>query len=52
MFEALSGSAPAWAWIAFHLLIFLMLTLDLGVLNRKPEPASWSIFARGSSLPH
>ncbi len=48
MLNALLQSAPGWAWIGFHLLIFLMLALDLGVFNRKAhtptykEAAIWS----------
>ncbi len=35
MLEVLLNSAPWWAWVGFHLLVFLMLALDLGVFNRK-----------------
>jgi len=41
-------SAPCWAWVGFHLLVFLMLALDLGVFNRRVhapsirESALWS----------
>lgn len=48
MIEALLQSAPGWAWIGFHVLIFLMLALDLGIFNRKAhapgmrEAAAWS----------
>lgn len=48
MFDALLQSAPWWAWAGFHLLVFLMLALDLGVFNRKVhapsfrEAAVWS----------
>lgn len=49
MIEALSGSAPWWAWLGFHLLVFMMLALDLGVCNRKAhapslrEAVGWSV---------
>lgn len=26
---------PVWAWLAFHLLVFILLAFDLGVLNRS-----------------
>ena len=48
MIAALSQAAPWWAWLGFHLLIFALLALDLGVLNRKAhapsvkEAAAWS----------
>jgi tellurite resistance protein TerC len=48
MLEALMHAAPLWAWIGFHLFIFVMLALDLGVFNRKAhapsvrEVAVWS----------
>lgn len=48
MFHTLLQSAPAWAWLGFHGLVFLMLALDLGVFNRKvhapsmKEAATWS----------
>ena len=48
MFQALLNSAPWWAWLGFHLLVFLMLALDLGVFNREAhapslkEAALWS----------
>lgn len=48
MLEALMHAAPWWAWIGFHLFIFVMLALDLGVFNRKAhapsvrEAAIWS----------
>ena len=48
MIESLLQSAPWWAWLGFHLLVFLMLALDLGVFNRKAhtpsmkEAAAWS----------
>jgi tellurite resistance protein TerC len=40
---------PVWAWAGFGIFILLMLTLDLGVLNRKAhaikyrEAATWSV---------
>ena len=48
MFAALLSSAPWWAWLGFHFLVFLMLALDLGVFNRAAhapsarEAAVWS----------
>ncbi|MBK8791835.1 MAG: TerC family protein [Holophaga sp.] len=48
MFAALLQSAPLWAWLGFHGLVFVMLALDLGVFNRKihaptfREAALWS----------
>ncbi len=48
MLNALSAAAPWWAWAGFHVLVFLMLALDLGVFNRKAhapsvrEAAAWS----------
>jgi len=48
LIEALMRSAPWWAWCGFHLLIFIMLALDLGVFNRKAhapslrEATAWS----------
>ena len=48
MLNAMLQSAPCWAWVGFHLLVFLMLALDLGVFNRKVhaptirESAIWS----------
>lgn len=56
MIAALLQSAPAWAWFGFHVLIFLMLALDLGVFNRKAhapsfkESAIWSIVWIGLAL--
>ncbi|WP_243384900.1 TerC family protein [Geothrix alkalitolerans] len=35
MVDALLQAAPWWAWGGFHAFVFLMLTLDLGVFNRK-----------------
>ena len=49
MIQALLHSAPWWAWLGFHLLVFLMLALDLGVFNRDShapsykEAALWSV---------
>jgi tellurite resistance protein TerC len=40
MLHALLVSAPGWAWIGFHLLVFVMLALDLGVFNRKVHAPS------------
>ena len=48
MLHALSQAAPWWAWAGFHLLVFVMLALDLGLANRRPhapsvrEAAAWS----------
>lgn len=48
MLETLIHSAPWWAWLGFHLLVFMMLAMDLGVFNRKvhtptfKEAAVWS----------
>jgi len=48
MLQSMLQSAPWWAWAGFHLLVFLMLALDLGVFNRKVhapsmrEAAIWS----------
>lgn len=48
MFHALLQSAPWWAWLGFHVLVFGMLAVDLGVFNRVPhepsarEAAVWS----------
>ena len=48
MLHAMLLSAPCWAWVGFHLLVFLMLALDLGVFNRRVhapsirESALWS----------
>jgi len=42
-------SAPWWAWLGFHALVFVMLALDLGVFNRKThepsmrEATAWSL---------
>jgi len=35
LFHALLESAPWWAWLGFHILVFAMLALDLGVFNRS-----------------
>jgi tellurite resistance protein TerC len=46
--QALLQSAPWWAWAGFHLLVFILLALDLGVFNREAhtpsfkEAAGWS----------
>ena len=56
MLEALLHSAPWWAWTGFHVLVFLMLALDLGVFNRKVhapsfrEAAVWSAVWIGLAL--
>ena len=48
MIQALLLSAPWWAWLGFHVLVFAMLALDLGVFNRKAhtpgyrEAVGWS----------
>jgi len=47
--QQLLNSAPWWAWLGFHLLVFLMLALDLGVFNRDShaptmrEATLWSL---------
>jgi tellurite resistance protein TerC len=49
VFHSLLQSAPWWAWAGFHVLIFAMLALDLGVFNRKAhapsakEAIAWSV---------
>ena len=49
MIHALLQAAPWWAWLGFHLLVFLMLALDLGVFNRRAHAPSvreaviWSV---------
>jgi tellurite resistance protein TerC len=49
LIHALSQAAPWWAWLGFHLLVFAMLALDLGVFHRKAhapsvrEAAAWSV---------
>ncbi len=56
MINALLQSAPGWAWIGFHLLVFVMLALDLGVFNRKAhtptfkEAGAWSAVWIGLAL--
>ncbi|MCE1228724.1 MAG: TerC family protein [Firmicutes bacterium] len=56
MVQALLQSAPLWAWIGFHLFVFGMLALDLGVFNRKVhapsfrEAAIWSAVWIGLAL--
>lgn len=48
MVHMLLQSAPWWAWLGFHALVFLMLALDLGIFNRREhaptfrETATWS----------
>lgn len=48
MVDALLQAAPWWAWGGFHVFVFLMLALDLGVFNRRihapsmKEAAVWS----------
>ena len=45
----LMGSSTSWLWIGFGIFIVLMLSLDLGLLNRKAhtikyrEAATWSV---------
>ena len=42
MVQALLNSAPWWAWAGFHLLVFLVLALDLGLCNRRTHaPSAW-----------
>ncbi|MBI4912609.1 MAG: TerC family protein [Acidobacteria bacterium] len=49
MLDALLLAAPWWAWAGFHILIFLMLALDLGIFNRRAhapsvrEAGAWSV---------
>jgi len=56
LLQPLLQSAPWWAWIGFHLLVFLMLAVDLGVFNRKihapsvKEAAAWSAVWIGLAL--
>jgi tellurite resistance protein TerC len=38
---ALLQSAPLWAWLGFHGLVFVMLALDLGVFNRRVHAPSY-----------
>jgi tellurite resistance protein TerC len=48
LIDALLSSAPWWAWLGFHLLVLVMLSLDLGIFNRTAhapsvrEAAWWS----------
>ncbi len=48
MIQILLSAAPWWAWLGFHVFVFAMLALDLGVFNRKVhapsvlEAAVWS----------
>ncbi len=48
MIQSLLNAAPWWAWLGFHILVFAMLAVDLGVFNRKAhapsvkEAAAWS----------
>ena len=41
MIAALLQSAPLWAWLGFHALVFVMLALDLGVFNRRIHAPSF-----------
>lgn len=56
MLHALLDSAPLWAWLGFHGLVFVMLALDLGVFNRRThepsyrEAAVWSAVWIGLAL--
>jgi len=49
LIESLLQSAPWGAWLGFHVLVFFMLALDLGVFNRKAhmpsakEALGWSL---------
>ena len=36
----MNSPVPAWAWIAFHVVVFGILALDLGVLSRKSKVPS------------
>lgn len=48
MIQLFLNAAPWWAWLGFHVFVFAMLALDLGVFNRKvhapsvKEAAVWS----------
>ena len=48
LIQILLSAAPWWAWLGFHVFVFAMLALDLGVFNRKihapsvKEAAVWS----------
>jgi tellurite resistance protein TerC len=48
LIQSLLQSAPWWAWLGFHILVFAMLALDLGVFNRRAhapsarEAVAWS----------
>jgi tellurite resistance protein TerC len=56
LLHALLVSAPWWAWLGFHLLVFVMLALDLGIFNRDAhapsfkEAAAWSVVWMALSL--
>src|SRR4051794_40626113 len=34
-------STPTWIWCLFHLFIFILLALDLGVFHRKSHEIKW-----------
>lgn len=48
LIQSFLNAAPWWAWAGFHIFLFGMLALDLGVFNRKAhapsakEAAAWS----------
>ncbi len=50
------STVPIWAWVLFHAVIFSLLALDLGVINRKShvvsvrEALGWSAFWIGLSM--
>ncbi|HEX9998513.1 MAG TPA: TerC family protein [Abditibacterium sp.] len=52
----MNSPVPAWAWIAFHIVVFGILALDLGVLSRKSKVPSvktalcWTAFWIALSL--
>ena len=41
MIQALLDSAPWWAWAGFHLLVFALLAVDLGIFNREAHSPSF-----------
>jgi len=49
LFHALLESAPWWAWLGFHAIVFVMLALDLGIFNRTEhepsmkESGTWTV---------
>lgn len=41
MIQALLQSAPWWAWVGFHILVFILLAVDLGIFNREAHTPSF-----------